>query len=36
MKYTSKVYGRVEWPWWHDTLIVAVVLIVVAVVSRVF
>jgi hypothetical protein len=21
MKYESKIYGHVEWPWWHDVLI---------------
>lgn len=21
MRYESKIFGKVDWPWWHDVLI---------------
>lgn len=36
MRYKSPIYGKVDWPWWHDAVIVVVMLVVVAVVARVF
>lgn len=26
MKYESKIFGKVDWPWWHDALILGVAL----------
>lgn len=32
MKYESKTFGKVEWPWWHDAIIVVLALVVIVVV----
>lgn len=30
MRYTSRTgFGEVNWPWWHDALIIAVVLCII-------
>jgi hypothetical protein len=36
MKGDSPVYGRYEWPWWHDVIIIGVSLAVVALVTWLF
>jgi hypothetical protein len=35
VKYESKIYGKVDWPWWHDALILGGALAVLGVVFRV-
>lgn len=35
MKYQSRTgFGKVDWPWWHDVVIVAVVLTLILVLTR--
>jgi hypothetical protein len=36
MKYNSPIYGKVDWPWWHDALIVGGMLLVISIVAKVF
>ncbi len=28
MRYHSKTFGHVEWPWWHDAVIVGGVIVI--------